>query len=75
MEHFYPKQFDGKNYLDFSEKFPFGWMTQDVSDTGAIGDPTGSTPEEGDLWANRTADAMMRAFEDIRQLPEELEYE
>ncbi len=68
----YPELFDGKNYLDFSERIPYGWMTQDVSKTGAIGDPTGSTADEGGRWIKATGISLMKAFEDIRQVPEDL---
>ena len=65
----YPTCFDQLDYIDFSEKVPFGWMTQDVSKTGGIGDPTGSTPAEGEKWLSSVTTALYHAFVDIQRLP------
>lgn len=65
----YPTCFDGLTYIDFSEKVPFGWMTQDVSKTGAIGDPSGAAPTEGDKWLTSVTTALCHAFADIKNLP------
>lgn len=62
----YPDNFDGCTYLDFSETIPFGWMTQDVSKSGTIGDPLGSSAEEGEKWLNAVTNALYDAFIDIR---------
>ena len=62
----YPANFDGCEYLDFSEKIPFGWMTQDVSKTGTIGNPLGATSEEGEKWLSGVTNSLYRAFLDIK---------
>ncbi len=61
----YPTCFDGCRYLDFSGKVSRGWMTQDVSETGAVGDPTGSTPEEGAAWLSCVTDELFQALLEI----------
>ena len=66
MAQDYPTCFDGCDYLDFSGKVSYGWMTQDISRNGAVGDPVGSTPEEGERWLASVTDMLYRAFEEIR---------
>lgn len=66
MAQDYPACFDGCDYLDFSGKVSYGWMIQDISRNGAVGDPVGSTPEEGERWLASVTDMLYRAFEEIR---------
>ena len=62
----YPTCFDGYDYLDFSGRVSLGWMTQDISQNGAVGDPVGSTAEEGERWLSSVTDMLCQAFEEIR---------
>ena len=62
----YPTCFDGCDYLDFSGRVSLGWMTQDISQKGAVGDPVGSTAEEGERWLSSVTDMLCQAFEEIR---------
>lgn len=57
--------FEGYRYLDFTETVPFGWMTQDVSSDGSVGDPTGATAEGGERWLNSICDAVIELFYEI----------
>ena len=66
MREDYPDNFEGCSALDFSETIPFGWMTQDVSKTGTIGNPVGASAEEGTRWLSAVTDALYEAFVDIR---------
>lgn len=61
----YPDCFDGCGYLDFSGKVSYGWMTEDVSKTGVVGDPTGATPEEGERWLSHVTEMLYGAFLEI----------
>lgn len=62
----YPNCFDGYQYLDFSGRVSLGWMTQDVSRKGAVGDPVGATAEEGERWLSSVTEMLCQAFEEIR---------
>ncbi|MEL7609069.1 MAG: creatininase family protein [Bacillota bacterium] len=62
----YPDNFEGCSALDFSETIPFGWMTQDVSKTGTIGNPVRASAEEGGRWLSAVEDALYEAFIDIK---------
>lgn len=66
LQQDYPVCFDGCDYLDFSGRVSFGWMTGDVSKTGTIGDPAGATPEEGERWLSGVTDMLYQAFLEIR---------
>ena len=65
MQPDYPEQFEDCRYLDFSEIIPFGWTTDDVSKTGAIGDPTGSNAQDGEAWLSETLTVLREAFWEI----------
>ena len=63
----YPTNFEGMTYLDFSERVPFGWMTQDVSKTGVIGDPAGATAAQGQRFLEGLTDNLVDVFDEIRR--------
>lgn len=37
----------GYEYIGFGKQAGFGWLSDDLSTNGTIGDPTGATPEFG----------------------------
>ncbi len=40
----------------------FAWLTRDISESGVLGDPTPSTPENGELWMAAAAAQVARAL-------------
>ncbi|MCI8478076.1 MAG: creatininase family protein [Oscillospiraceae bacterium] len=62
----YPACFDGCRQLDFSGRVSYGWMTQDVSRSGTIGDPCGATAEEGERWLSSVTDLLYQALLEIQ---------
>lgn len=62
----YATCFDGCEYLDFSGRVSYGWMTGDVSKTGTMGDPAGATPEEGEQWLAAVTDMLYEAMLEIK---------
>ncbi len=66
MDKDYSVDFKDCKYLDYSNKISFGWMTNDVSKSGAIGDPAGSNPEEAEGWMKEVTDMLYDACLDIR---------
>ena len=61
----YPSCFNNTEYLDFSGRVAFGWIAEDVSKTGAIGDPVGATAEEGEAWLAHVTDMLYEASREI----------
>lgn len=61
----FPVNFEECEYLDFTEKVPFGWMTRDVCESGTLGDPTKATAKEGELWLTKVTDVLCKVFRDI----------
>ena len=64
----YPTCFEGCGYVDFSGKVSFGWMTKDVSNTGAVGNPVGATAEQGEQWFDHLTAELYQAFVELRNL-------
>lgn len=44
----YPPDLPAHSLLSLEGKLPFAWVTQEISKSGVIGDPTVATPEKGD---------------------------
>lgn len=65
----YPDVLMDKKYIDFSERVPFGWVTEDVSTLGVIGDPTASTKEEGEILLRDITDELLEILQEISQFP------
>ena len=61
----YSVDFKEYNYIDYSNKISFGWMTQDVTKTGAIGDPSGANPDEAERWIEEVTNMLFDACLDI----------
>lgn len=65
MQTSYPGCFGGCSYLDFSGRVSFGWMTGDVSQTGAVGNPVDANADEGGRWLSNVTNEAYRAFSEI----------
>lgn len=69
MKACYPDVLMDKKYIDFSERVPFGWITDDVSTSGVIGDPTDSTKEEGEILLKEVTDDLLEILKEISEFP------
>ncbi len=67
MEKDYSMDFEGYKYIDYSGKVSFGWMAQDVSRSGAVGNPEGATAEEGETILSNAVEALYEACLEIRR--------
>lgn len=54
-------------YLRAATPGGFGWMTQDLQETGAIGNAKAATKEKGELAAEHGADAFVALLEDVHR--------
>ena len=66
----YPEILENKRYLDFSERVPFGWITEDVSRTGIVGDPRLASAEEGEKLLEGIAKKIYEVIVEINNFPE-----
>lgn len=61
----YPECYQTTRYLDFSGRVSVGWRTRDVTATGAVGDSTQATPEDGERWFSHVTQETYRVFQEI----------
>ena len=67
MKKDYSMDFEGYKYIDYSGRVSFGWMAQDVSCSGAVGNPEGATTEEGETILSNATEALYEACLEIRK--------
>ena len=67
MEKDYSVDFTDYKYIDYSGRVSFGWMTQDVSRSGAVGNPEGASAEEGEMILSRAVKALYVACLEIQK--------
>lgn len=65
----YPDILIDKAYIDFSERVPFGWIAEDVSTSGNIGDPSLSSEEEGNILLKEVTDNILEILQEINHFP------
>jgi len=65
MEKDYSMDFKEYKYIDYSGRVSFGWMAQDVSLSGAVGNPEGATAEEGEIILSNAVEALYEACLEI----------
>jgi creatinine amidohydrolase len=60
-----PESIAGRRHVRFGGPVTFGWSAADLSEGGAIGDPTGATPERGKQLFEAAVAFLGEAFEEI----------
>ncbi|ADK80335.1 creatininase family protein [Sediminispirochaeta smaragdinae] len=63
-----PEFLQQKEFINFSECVPFGWITEDVSENGVIGDPSQATQVEGEKLLTGIAQTLFKVMEEIRAM-------
>lgn len=68
----YPPSLPPESLLSLEGKFPFAWMTRDISHSGVIGDPTTATREKGDRLLAALVDGWVKVLREVHefQLPQ-----
>lgn len=61
----YPKDLQKPSLLSMEGKLPFAWVTQDLSRSGVLGDPTLATKEKGDRILESVSDGWAQVIKDI----------
>lgn len=61
----YPTLIAKTREIDFSERVPFGWVTEDVSTNGTIGDPTHSSMESGESLLDGVCASLVAVIREI----------
>ncbi len=56
---------DDDSLLSLEGKLPFAWATDELSDSGVLGDPTGATPEIGDRLLASLAQSWAKLLQDV----------
>lgn len=60
-----PEEMDARKRVTFGGDVPFGWSSKDLSETGAVGDPTLSSAEDGKAIAARMVEGFAGALREI----------
>lgn len=71
----YPEHIFERTYIDFSEKVPFGWLTEDISDSGVVGDPTLASPEQGQQLLESIVEVLSKVMLEIVEYRSQLSKE
>ena len=61
----YPHGLPDDSLLSMDGKLPFAWVTQELSESGVLGDATVATREKGEQLLASLADGWVRVIEDI----------
>lgn len=61
----YPPELPKESLLSMEGKLPFAWVTQDLSKSGVVGDPTTATREKGDRLLESVSDGWVQVIQDI----------
>jgi creatinine amidohydrolase len=61
----YPSLIARTREIDFSERVPFGWVTEDVSTLGTIGDPTRASRESGESLLDGICASLVAVIREI----------
>lgn len=61
----YPPSLPNDSLLSMEGKLAFAWVTQDLSKSGVVGDPTVATKEKGDRILESVSDGWVRVIKDI----------
>lgn len=59
------------SHLTATRRIPFGWMSEDLSPAGAIGNASAATPASGRQLTDFTATAFVALLEDVHRFPME----
>lgn len=63
----YPPDLPNNSLLSLEGKLPFAWTTQDLSQSGTLGDPTPATKEKGDRIWQSLAEGWVQALTEVHQ--------
>jgi creatinine amidohydrolase len=63
----YPHDLPHNSLLSMDGKLPFAWVTQELSESGVLGDATVATKEKGDMLLESVSDGWVRVIEDVYQ--------
>jgi creatinine amidohydrolase len=61
----YPQGLPEESLLSLEGQLPFAWLTQELTQSGVMGDATVATKEKGDRLLESVADGWVRAIADI----------
>jgi creatinine amidohydrolase len=61
----YPHDLPQESLLSMEGKLPFAWLTQELSQSGVMGDATVATKEKGDRLLESVSNGWVRVIEDI----------
>jgi creatinine amidohydrolase len=61
----YPPQKPEGSLLSWEGKLPVSWVTEDISKSGVIGDPTTATKEKGDRILESVANGWVEVIKEI----------
>lgn len=61
----YPHDLPQNSLLSMDGKLPFAWVTQELSESGVLGDATVATKEKGDMLLESVSDGWVRVIEDV----------
>jgi creatinine amidohydrolase len=61
----YPQGLPKESLLSMEGQLPFAWLTQELTQSGVMGDATVATKEKGDRLLESLADGWVRAIADI----------
>lgn len=60
-----PDAITQNTYVGFGKPVRFGWLSDDFSESGVIGDPTGATADEGKLLFEETVSTVVAAIAEV----------
>jgi creatinine amidohydrolase len=61
----FPQNLPTDTWLTMEGALPFAWVTQDLSQSGVLGDPTIATAEKGDQLFASLVEGWVKVLEDI----------
>lgn len=63
----FPPELPPDSVLSMEGKFPFAWVTRDLSKSGVLGDPTGATVEKGDRLLEALVTGWVQVIQDLHR--------
>ncbi len=61
----YPQGLPENSLLSMEGKLPFAWLTQELSQSGVMGDATAATKEKGDRLLASVSDGWVQVIKDV----------
>jgi creatinine amidohydrolase len=61
----YPQGLPENSLLTLEDDLPFAWLTQELSNSGIIGDPTVASKEKGDILLESLAKSWAQVFQNV----------